>query len=633
MKRSRLIAVALLLPFAILTVVALRFADREKAEALRGLRLEREREAARLSVRLEVSLKEAFQKGKKILDMPESRLLSEGAPPVAVIAAGGDVVYGLIRGGRLGQAPSEKELHLAALSLRGGESFEFEYRDPEAALEAYCFYLPGIKNAELRNRLRFRAARAALKAGRTALGRAILVRLWRSERLDFTCDGLPIQFLAAEKLLRLDPKRSSALCSQAKARLLRFANALPTVCIKHFACVFAPGDPELRKLLALRERFEKGVRKCAEELVREGVAFGEELLFVSKRKEDGTCIGTAVAVPLPEFGLQGRFRARLLPGPAAAQEGRPDRSVLPILLSAAAPPLAFLEVTDLEYSNRAQRIERLWFFVTFLLLLTIGTMGAGGIVLVRLLEKEKKVSKLHSHLVANVSHELKSPVTSVRLLSELLSESDLASGHVKKFSGLLKAEALRLSQLVENLLDYSRLKRGEVVLEKEPVDLVRVLKPLAEAFALRAEREGVRFSFEVKEAGDFVIITNREAIERITLNLLDNALKYGRGEDPWIRLELEVDSGFARISVSDGGPGIPESELERIFQEFYRVNFEDYSVRGSGLGLALSQRLAEKLGGRIKAWSRPGEGSVFELRIPVAEGKGPVYGERADSDR
>jgi len=99
--------------------------------------------------------------------------------------------------------------------------------------------------------------------------------------------------------------------------------------------------------------------------------------------------------------------------------------------------------------------------------------------------------------------------------------------------------------------------------------------------------------------------------------LLDNALKYRREEGPEIRLSLAREQGWAAISVEDNGRGIPRGDLERVFQEFYRVRYDDYAVKGSGLGLSISRRLAHKLGGDVTLAGREGQGSTFTLRLPL----------------
>jgi len=204
--------------------------------------------------------------------------------------------------------------------------------------------------------------------------------------------------------------------------------------------------------------------------------------------------------------------------------------------------------------ERRRNVQR-----ALVVLLVLGTLG-GGVALVRYLFKERQLAHLRSKLLANVSHELKTPVTSIRMLTEMLADDPVNEAQSRRFVLLLGAESVRLSQLFENLLDFSRLGRKDEVLPVEPVELGALLSRISEAFSLRAEEKKVRFLAEGLP-GETWIVTNSGAVERILLNLLDNALKYGLGADPEIRFSAMVspagdsEKGSVCISVSDNGPG------------------------------------------------------------------------------
>jgi signal transduction histidine kinase len=277
------------------------------------------------------------------------------------------------------------------------------------------------------------------------------------------------------------------------------------------------------------------------------------------------------------------------------------------------------------YPAERSRLERTWRLVGGLVLFAAAVALAGGVGLLRLVGKERRLARLRAQLLANVSHELKSPVTSMRLFSEMLAEDPLDGARTRRFGKLLWAESLRLSQLIDNLLDFSRLGRKEVELEVGPVGVAEVLGRVAESFGYRAREKGVEFTVDVSSVSEegkdpaVVVTANAPAVERITLNLLDNALKYGGSDAPAIRLAARRAGGKVEISVADNGPGIPAAERERIFEEFYRARYDDYSVRGSGLGLSLARRLARKMGGDIRVESQAAEGSTFILELPRRE--------------
>jgi len=242
--------------------------------------------------------------------------------------------------------------------------------------------------------------------------------------------------------------------------------------------------------------------------------------------------------------------------------------------------------------------------------------------LLRYTARERHLARLRARLLANVSHELKTPITSIRMFSEMLAEDPADSGRTRRFGDLLRAESLRLSGLIENLLDFSRLGRKEEKLTLEPVDLGGLLARVSEGFSFRAREKGVDFSFQ---SGTLPTLeSNAPALERILSNLLDNAFKYRRPEGPRVRLQAEDLGERVRICVEDNGIGIPRRDREKVFEEFYRVRYDDYGVQGSGLGLSIARRLARKLGGEITVESREGAGSTFTLILPGKDGSRPA---------
>jgi signal transduction histidine kinase len=210
------------------------------------------------------------------------------------------------------------------------------------------------------------------------------------------------------------------------------------------------------------------------------------------------------------------------------------------------------------------------------------------------------------------------------MFAEMLAQDPVSEEQVERFAGHLQAESTRLGHLVEELLDLSRLGRQEAELPREPVDVAPLLGRVAAGFAYRAREKEVAFRAAGLPDGpangsSVVLVTNAAAVERIVENLLDNALKYRRREGPSITLTLERMGNRVRIAVADNGPGISRGDRERVFEEFYRVRYDDYGVKGSGLGLAIARRLARKLGGEVRLESREGEGSTFTLELPLEE--------------
>ena len=545
------------------------------------------------------------------------------------------------------EAPSDEELHFFELSRAGGESYEFERGDPYRALDAYSFYLPRIRSKTLRARLRFRSARAAGAAGEGAVARRIYRELFREAAGTLTEDGFPVDVLAAARLLE-DAGEADAgepdaeLSAQLVERLEERQRFLPTGLLGHLVDRLVA--PEARGAFPLEERsrLERRVREYARRGDRRAVILeGDELLVVDDVDGVGNDRGGASAVRA--FRLISRpFSALRSSGPGLVYR-RLDGDAPPVLQGegfVVSPVRAGLDgavvthirVSDPDYSAELESIARRRGVATLLVAFMIVVSAGGGLFLVRGLRRERRLAELRARLITNVSHELKTPVTSLRMFSEMLAEDPLDEARTRRFAVLLRGESIRLTQLIDNLLDFSRLGRKDTRLDLEPVDVGAILDETAESFRIRARESGVDFGLDVEAAaGSLCARANRMALERITLNLLDNALKYGKSAKPAIRLEARARNGQVEISVEDNGPGIPPSERERIFEEFHRLHYDDYAVRGSGLGLSLSRRLARKMGGGVEVSSRTGKGSRFTLRLPIAAESSPESsGERGE---
>ncbi len=325
--------------------------------------------------------------------------------------------------------------------------------------------------------------------------------------------------------------------------------------------------------------------------------------------------------------IAGEFRVDVVEvdPPGAARRDYVDPSVWRVAYGEDGPPLAALRLWDPDREARLgsfeERRDLRRALVGLLVLMTLG----GGVALMVFVVKQRRLAALRSRLLANVSHELKTPVTSIRMFSEMLVEDPLDEARTRHFGELLLSESLRLSRIITNLLDVTRHRGQEEELDFEPVDLTAILRRMGAAFEYHAAECGAKLHVELPTgaaagedaSGPLVIRSDATALERILVNLLDNALKYGGGERPEVRLRVKVEPERVLLSVQDRGLGIPRAEHERIFEEFYRLRYEDYSVKGVGLGLAISRRLARRLGGDICVESREGGGgSTFTVILP-----------------
>ncbi|KUG04919.1 phosphate regulon sensor protein phor (sphs) [hydrocarbon metagenome] len=226
----------------------------------------------------------------------------------------------------------------------------------------------------------------------------------------------------------------------------------------------------------------------------------------------------------------------------------------------------------------------------------------------------KRLERVRRDFVANVSHELKTPVASISGFAEtLMNESEENPRNVREFSEIIYNEAIRLSKLINRLLDLSRLESGKSGLNINNVDMVRLIEDTVEL----AKQDGRASKINIiKPAGQVLVECDKELIVQVLLNLLDNALIYSPEEEP-ITISLEDEGEKIKVLVIDRGEGIPESEAARVFERFYRVDkARSRKTGGTGLGLSIVKHLVENHNGVTGVESTPGKGSTFYFTIP-----------------
>ncbi len=235
------------------------------------------------------------------------------------------------------------------------------------------------------------------------------------------------------------------------------------------------------------------------------------------------------------------------------------------------------------------------------------------------LEEARRVEAVRRDFIANVSHELKTPVGALMLLAEAVAEGSDDPEAVQHFAERMVHEAGRLSRLVQELLDLSRVQGGEPLPAPGQVLVADLLSETIEALRLRAEVADIRL--EVGDAGDLVVWGDRRLLVTALTNLIDNAITYSAsGTKVGIGTRTaEVDgTEVVAIAVSDEGVGIEKADQDRVFERFYRVDAaRSRATGGTGLGLAIVKHIASNHGGRVTVWSRPGFGSTFTLHLPV----------------
>ena len=252
-------------------------------------------------------------------------------------------------------------------------------------------------------------------------------------------------------------------------------------------------------------------------------------------------------------------------------------------------------------------------YIALLVLLYVG-IGLGFGLTLREMRRAYRLSRLKTDFVANISHELRTPLTSVRLFAETLREGRAESPEeVRECVELLSHESERLSRMVENLLDWSRLESGRSPMRLVPMPARALFDSIAQTW--RAQQLPVTYQTEI-EPGLPPLPIDAEAMSQVVLNLLHNAFKY-TGEDKKIVLRARRAGRMLAIEVQDNGIGIRAQDKKRIFERFYRADdLLSRGTEGTGLGLAIAKKIVEAHAGRIELDTKAGEGSTFRILLP-----------------
>jgi signal transduction histidine kinase len=260
--------------------------------------------------------------------------------------------------------------------------------------------------------------------------------------------------------------------------------------------------------------------------------------------------------------------------------------------------------------------RRMWIFAAVLL---VGATMFGAWLLWRDLGREVRTAELRSQFVSSVSHELKTPLTSIRMFAETLQlRRARDEGTQAEYLETIVNECERLTRLVDHILAFSRIEQGLRTYQLRPVGLEYVVRSAVRAFQHPMQQHG--FKLEVRVAEDLPRVrADADALEQAVLNLLSNAMKYS-GDARVIELDLAREDRAVVIRVTDHGSGIAPEHQARIFEKYYRAPTRDNElIPGAGLGLALVAHIAKAHGGRVGVRSAPGRGSTFLISIPLEE--------------
>jgi two-component system sensor histidine kinase SenX3 len=248
-------------------------------------------------------------------------------------------------------------------------------------------------------------------------------------------------------------------------------------------------------------------------------------------------------------------------------------------------------------------------------------VGGGGLVLLLVEDQteRRRVEEVRRDFVANTSHELKTPVGALALLAETVEDAADDPEAVRRFAGRMRQEANRLTNLVQDMITLSRIQAAEPIPDPAPVDLDAVVAEALDRGRMKASSRGIELA--ANGTRRLSVLGDEELLITALRNLLDNAVAYSP-EKTKVVVSTRLDGRHVvELSVSDQGIGIPERDLERIFERFYRVDPARSRVTGgTGLGLAIVKHVTAAHGGRVTVTSKEGAGSTFTLRLPVRPG-------------
>ena len=255
-----------------------------------------------------------------------------------------------------------------------------------------------------------------------------------------------------------------------------------------------------------------------------------------------------------------------------------------------------------------------WIYPAIVTLIVLAFFGYSVWVIAR----QKRLAEMKNDFIGNMTHELKTPISTIGLSSQVLADPEIVKDpeRLRSYAEIIRAENERLRTQVERVLQLSTMDRGELQLKREPVDMHKVMEAVAGSFALQFKERDGELLMEPR-AAQAVVTGDPVHLANAVFNLVDNAMKYSP-ERPRVVLRSSNDRGRLCIAVQDNGIGIQREDLKHIFERFYRVHTGNvHNVKGFGLGLHYVQSIAQAHNGRVNVVSEQGKGSTFTLELPV----------------
>jgi two-component system phosphate regulon sensor histidine kinase PhoR len=242
----------------------------------------------------------------------------------------------------------------------------------------------------------------------------------------------------------------------------------------------------------------------------------------------------------------------------------------------------------------------------------------GAVLVFHDISELRRLERIRQDFVANISHELRTPVSTIKGYTETLLDGALEDReHARDFLNIIHSDSERLAKLIEDILDLSRIESGRLTLEPRPCPIDRIVERVISAFGRQAQERGIRLVNEIP-ANMPAVLADEDRIAQVLSNLLDNALKYTEGGGS-VTVTARESGGYVRVDVHDSGSGISEKDLPRVFERFYRADRQRSSEKiGTGLGLSIVKHIVQAHNGQVFVESVLGQGSTFSFTLPRA---------------
>lgn len=500
--------------------------------------------------------------------------------------------------------------------LEQGEALEFQANDPGAAASAYKRALENARSAEETCESRLRLGRAYSTAGMAAdAGASDRIML---EACDSVSDGegVSLSLYAAQRLLASKREADVENYLTRKSALRRWRH--PNEAYMLQSLLSATSMPEAKESL---NRLDAQIREMEQiAALSQDIHDYLEKLQLAFRSGPGdlSWLGYGDEPWLVSMVSPASFAAPVVMA-VSSRRVLSEGATLHTRHVAGSLPLGDGFV-DLEVEWPAARFSSpagtpLFLYTSAVILILAATLLAAYLLL-RDLHREAQTAEMRSHFVASVSHELKTPLTAIQAGAETLLLNRADPQATREYLQTILSESARLSRLVDNVLDFSRIEQGSKSYRMQPTCLEEVVRAAAKAMEYPLSQLG----FTLTISGDEAIPTlhaDADALKQALLNLIGNAMKYsGEARSIEIRMGSRKDEAF--LDIVDHGIGISREDQARIFERFHRVrSAETENIAGTGLGLALALHIVEAHKGRIEVSSDVGRGSVFSVRLPL----------------